>query len=306
VLKFARKSCPHCGTECLESDPRCWGCGSWHFTPDPAAAAEPEKTLVGDDGPREVTLSWGAPQRSFGWWGAAAAVGLAIAAAGSTGYWLGQRHAGDARVATSPRSPEAYTTRVLPTPPTRLRTAEDEPEVEIRPLPGQPHSSGSTAKASSPAPAAPAAPVRDTQLLAPQVNGRFASAPRNPAPPRLAPRVTPLPVSPPGPAPGLTLPPESKAAIVSLRNDAPVVVDLHFDGFNGAPDELVTLAPGGAFEMPIGPGDYRLSVVARGGSSDSAKAVFASRQRYAFVIDGRREGEEGRLALKLREPAIDG
>ena len=120
--------------------------------------------------------------------------------------------------------------------------------------------------------------------------------------PRLS-RVAPLPATPLQPGPALVLGPESKQAIIALRNDAPVAVELRFVGFNGASDELVTLAPGGAFEIPIGPGDYGLRVAARDAAGASAKAVFTSRQRYAYVVDGERESDGGRLALKLREPA---
>jgi hypothetical protein len=91
-----------------------------------------------------------------------------------------------------------------------------------------------------------------------------------------------------------------------VRNQSPVAVEMRFDGFNGAPDESVSLAPGGAFELAVQPGDYRLRVVARGGASDGARAVFVKQKRYAFVIDGTRSGEAGRMSIHLREPAVDG
>jgi hypothetical protein len=303
VLKFARKTCPHCGTECLESDPRCWACGSSDFNPDPPAA-DPETTLVGDDAPRDVTLSWDRPGTRFGWWGAAAAVGAAIAVAGGVGFWFGLRSSAVTRSAAAVQAPDAYTTRVLPNPPTRLRTPDDQPEVQIRALP--PAARASHAAPSAPTPQPPIASAADPRVFAPPVNRSVGAMPLNPPPPPLGPRVTPLPAAPIKPTPPLALGPESKAAIIALRNDAPVPVELRFDGFNGAPDEQVTLAAGAAFEIQIGPGDYRMRAVARDASTDSTKAVFTSRKRYAFVIDGQRDADGGRLALKLREPEIDG
>jgi hypothetical protein len=177
--------------------------------------------------------------------------------------------------------------------------------VHFRPLPGERQGSRAAPNApvSSPAPAPPAG--GNPAVFAPPIDRSVGSVLRNPAPPS-APRVTSLPAAPFKPVPPAAPPADSKAAVVALRNDAPVPVELRFDGFNGARDEQMTVAPGATFEIPIGPGDYRLRVVAHNASTDSTKAVFTSRKRYRFVVDGQRDGEGGALSLKLREPEIDG
>src|SRR5439155_1289610 len=79
----------------------------------------------------------------------------------------------------------------------------------------------------------------------------------NPAPPVLGPpRVAPHveAATTPGKPPPAAL--DGKTALVSLRNEAGAPVELHFDGFNGAPDEMISVATGAAFDVPMTVGDY--------------------------------------------------
>src|SRR5207249_4448176 len=101
----------------------------------------------------------------------------------------------------------------------------------------------------------------------------------NPAPPALSPpRVAPHVAAAvvPGKPPPAAL--DAKTALVSLRNDAGVPVELHFDGFNGAPDEMISVAANAAFDVPMTAGDYRLRALSPGATGDNAKVVLAGKQ----------------------------
>lgn len=301
VLRFARKSCHLCGTECLDTDPRCWACGGWLF--DPSAASDgPEPTLIGDDAPPEATIvSRAGPPAS--WWRSAALAGAALAFAGGIGFFVGRRSAGSlAPVVTDP--PRAYTSQQLPRPAVDLRVRGG-PTVEIYPrdfgaqfAPLQPrHGPPSEKSPGEEASGLPPGPV----VVRPPVP---AGAPPLAVPGRSMAVRPPVPA--PGPPPRLDLPEAARSAVVLLRNNTPQRVNLSFTGFNGASDQMVSMAPGAAFEMPIDAGDYRLRVSGQDAVPTSVKAVFARRQRYELVIDGTPPADGQQLVLAVREPAIEG
>lgn len=294
VLRFARKFCQDCGSECLESDPRCWACGGWSFQADGAAPELPvDRTLSDDEVPAEVTHAWRRPGPSGFWWWTAAAAGGTVILAGLIGFWLGRSSAVPVAAAPAPGLPKAFTTQVLPPPPVNSRFGSG-PVVEIRPVPARPSFR------------ADQQPILRAPRVATNTLPGYAPPPQNtnPAPPALEPpRVAPhvAAAAAPGKPPPTAL--DAKTALVSLRNEAGVPVELHFDGFNGSPDEMISVATGAAFDVPMTAGDYRLRAVSSGAGGDNTKIVLAGRQHYAFVV-GAAAGS-GAPALKIHEPAVD-
>lgn len=301
MLRFGRKRCATCGNECLEADPRCWACGGWQFGPAPReiTADIPGPHLAG-----ETTLGWEATGSGWPRWRLPAAIGAAVVAATFAGFWLGRHSARSDQPAAATEPPKVVTSQPLPTPPTDLHpAADDQPIVEIHPLgpvknasPAQHSGNGRAAQAAAPVPAPAYNPPRWPAVIPPAAARpplRAAGAPASSA-------SSPASSAPAAPAPA----PEGKDAVVALRNNAPVSVEVRFEGFNGASDGSVIMSPGAAFEVSMGPGDYRVQVAARGADGDSAKAVLVSKRRYAFVIDTERAQGDGGTALKLREPAL--
>lgn len=305
VLRFARKTCQACGSECLDTDPRCWACGGWDFAPAAGAAASadpavdpaggPDRTLTdGDDW--QPTLSWRRDRRALAMrrWAMTGAAVAAVGAVAVLGFWVGRSTApeppaGAAAVAARPFEPQ-----VLPRP--RVEPfVPPAASVQIHPLPPLP------AQNAAPTVSRPFGP----SVSSPGVPAWRAAAPApvNPTPPVVARPLVTTPPNVPAPPNPAALPPNSKLAVLSLRNVAPVPVDLRFEGFNGAEDSAIRIAAGAAFEFPVGPGDYRLHAIAADCDPGTAKAVFASRQRYAVVVDASQPGSGGRMALNVRQPA---
>jgi hypothetical protein len=324
VGRFTRKTCESCGEECLEGEPRCWACGGW-LAADPLATVaaphlDPRETTLppGSGSPAasaaaaspEPTLAWDAPPSGFRltpaarWWGAAAAAAAALVLAASTGFWIGRSTAPASVPPADEPPPEPRAGRpgpeILPRPP-----APGNATVQVRPLGPVP---GGPAQPGAAAPAAPARPPAGGAAgfeRGPRVPAAPPALPRrNPAPPPVAaspPVAAPPPGAPPAAAP--LLQPDARTAILALRNETPLLVELRLEGFNGADDGSLTLAPGAAFDWRVQAGDYRLLVSGHGAAGAVAKAAFAGQERYGLVVAS---GDDGALGVTVHPARAEG
>jgi hypothetical protein len=156
----------------------------------------------------------------------------------------------------------------------------------------------------------PPAPARSVPYpLSPQPSQAQPSQIQPPqAPPSQAPRSRsrvvaqfPAVTAPTGPAPEPVVPlPSREGAVVTLRNDASVAVEVSFDG---PTPQTVLVAPGGTVPFTLTPGSYRLRVGARGMGSVRSTLALAPERAYQLIALRRKQGD--REMLVLAEPALE-
>lgn len=324
-----RKLCRQCGQPSLETETRCWACGSMAF----AAVARPGAPAVAPGVGEQTVACLAAGEATLGWedtggtgpprWAWPAALVVLTAAACAGGYLLGSMVPGNRAQPPSPAAAPAVVR--LPSPP----RAEPLPEVTVRPLPppaplpvpGPAGGAAPSAPAAEPAPApAPETGVAAGPRAAEPPPGPVFAGPGtaepgypagSPAPeaprirvsvpppnPRRAPAraVAPLPAEDaPLPAPG------REAAVVALRNDSGAPVEVSVEG-NGT--RTATIPPGGIVPLRLEPGSYQVRAAGGGASSAQSTLAVARGRTYSLLISRQREG--GREHLVLIEPLEPG
>ena len=304
-----RKQCADCGEANLQSEVRCWACGSAAFTAEDVRLAGERTICVGTTG--EATLAWQRERtlpmpQLYVLCAAACALFTCV-----LGYWIGRASA----PSTPPPMPESAQTAAaqpipLPRPPAGLVVPTTPPPasapgydpavvtVRQKPVPAprpQPRA-GSTPRPSLPAAVqAPGPVVLQNEQVRPRQQPRVVTEP----PVQAAP-VAPRPAAMEAPIQAMPLP-SPETAVVMLRNNAREPVEISIEGNE---DWRAVVAAGSSMPVTLPPGSYRLQAEGAGATSKRSTLALGANRRYSLVIEQRQEG--GRASLVLVEPAIDG
>lgn len=306
-----RKLCSDCGSVSLESESRCWACGGTYFVPagDPLVADYTADRTLALGMASDRTMSWPAGRPSFSvrtippaliYVGGAFCFALFMCV---LGYWVGKASTPDLASAGPTELASAAAPMPLPSPPTGLQMATapnpafapygDSPVVTVQTRQGQLSGTPATPPAFvTPVTASPAAGV---------------AFPGHQPLPADAGAVTRVPSSgssffggpAPGPLPSIPAPGKD-TAVVTLRNDTPVAVQVTIDGEEG---RIATVAPGAILPLILPPGTYRLKASGGGISSVQSSLALAAERSYTLIVNRKQDG--GKDTLVLIEPILD-
>jgi hypothetical protein len=317
VTVVDRKLCASCGNPNLETETRCWACGSTRFAPLGAKITGDPTMDLGEG--VEPTLSWMRGRAvSPGWFYAAGAFAFALFMC-VVGFWIGRASATEEVPAPEVQAPQQPI--VLPAPPTslsvpsaqfgysdaRANTGHPDP-VTIRTRPPQVAQArpparptqfpgaapGSTSPGNVPANTpgqGPQVPVAAAQPAVPEPRVIYRSGlvtqPWAPVTPPTPPAATP------------TLPaPSGTTAVIALRNEAPFPVEFTVEG---GVTRSALVSAGSTIPLTLPAGSYEIR--ARGGGASSSRSTLSLGANRSYSLAVGRKDEDG---LAIRESSTEG
>lgn len=298
-----RKSCADCGSLCLDTEHRCWACGSTRFAL-PGTVVGDRTMSLGDA--HEQTLSWmkvPRPQTGLFYLGAASLFALFL---GSVGFWIGRASAPETAPPPTVKPPAAFQPVVLPAPPTPLQVSQQpapapgpsftvvpqpppttDPSVTVRSAPHK--RPRRTAAQPAPSTFEPQMPILQP---APQPASGPASAQR---PPVIVTQRAPL-AAVPAPVP-LTINPSPSRAVVQVTNQDAHLVEVSLLGT----ETRVLIGAGDSFPLSLKPGTYSLQATSRSAAPGQSTLDLSPNRTYSLTIRRKQDGGKDTLALETGE-----